>query len=106
MATSPTGSRTRVGSSSDRGARTASVSCAGNEPRVGIFGLRATRKTRTRMSGTSSPAPLSGIHSNLFWRSTTSDWSIPIARPESAAGPMRVKRPITAAAIAGTTNSV
>ena len=57
-------------------------------------------------SGTSSAAPVRGIQSCCCTSDAASDWSMPMANPARTAGTRYWNRPTTAAASAGTMNSV
>ena len=58
------------------------------------------------MSGTSSAAPVCGIHDTSPTSESASDCSMPMPMPATTIGTMFWNRPTTAAARAGTTNRV
>ena len=58
------------------------------------------------MSGTSSNEPVWGSQECCAARDRASDWSRPMAMPATTIGIRNSNRPTTAAANAGTTNSV
>ncbi len=67
---------------------------------------RAARATTMTTRGTASRTPERGIHDQLSWASSSSDWVMPRARPAATVAPKDRSRPTRAAASAGTTSRV
>ena len=105
-ATTPTAVPTAAGRRSERG-RGAWPSRWRTRPlRTGMLPPTATRATRMTMSGTSSNDPVCGSHECCAESDSASDWSMPMAMAATTMGIRCWNRPTTAAASAGTTNSV
>jgi hypothetical protein len=105
-ASRPTAVPTTVGRISERGRGAWPSRWRTRPPRTGMPAPTTTRATTMTMSGTSSNEPVWGSQECCAASDSASDWSMPMAMPATTMGTRNWNRPTTAAANAGTTNSV
>jgi hypothetical protein len=102
----PASDPTTVGPISERGRGARPRRWRVRPPRTGMPAPTTSSATRMTIKGTSSAMPVWGSHECWLASESASDCSMPMAMPAATMGRRYWNRPTTAAASAGTTNSV